>query len=303
LIFLDASSAFLDCLISLLDKISLYNKIREWKKQQKLNIENLKIKKGKVIRMFQGMVKIVENQDFEGFFKMKLDCVEKVKLAKPGQFILIDCGARTFLKRPFSIHNLREDCFEILYKTVGKGTRALAKKRKEEFVNILGPLGQGFRIESKTKKIYLIGGGMGIAPLLFLANSYPEIEREVFIGASGLDELAFFARNNFRVVVGPEFIKIATEKGSYGHKGLVTDLLPSSFEEKSQIFACGPPLMLKEVVKIALKNNVPCQVSLEARMACGLGVCRGCVIKTKSGLKAVCKDGPIFKSQEVIWDD
>jgi len=287
---------------------------------------------------------------------MVLEAPEIAGEAKPGQFVHVRCddGCRPLLRRPFSIHRIQNsevrgqkskvkgkvtirDTVEILYKVVGEGTRILIEKKEGEELNLIGPLGNGFRlpVTSNQLPVVLVAGGVGIASLLFLAEEI-KLPVTVLIGAKTKDQV--LCEDDFKKL-GCE-VKISTEDGSYGYKGLVTELLKtflSAFRTLPEgarshrdgvhsafIYACGPRPMLKGVAEIAGKDNIPCQVSLEEHMACGLGACLGCAIKVKmpdsgcwmpvktsasvQGLgssiqyKRVCKDGPVFDASEVIWE-
>jgi dihydroorotate dehydrogenase electron transfer subunit len=256
--------------------------------------------------MFQTKAKIIENREvLPGYYKMVLYSPEITKESKPGQFLQIRCsqGYNPLLRRPFSIHRIRESSFiEILYKIVGKGTELLRQKKPGEKLPLLGPLGNGFKIPEGLKTAFLVAGGMGVAPLLALAEELRRKNREVhlLIGVKRKDSL--LCEKEFKDL-GCE-VRVSAEDGSADFKGLVTDLLKNllSTLNLTLIYACGPKKMLQEVAKISNEyNNLPCQVSLEEYMACGVGACLGCPVKTKSGYKMVCKEGPVFVASEVVW--
>jgi len=230
------------------------------------------------------------------------------KDAKPGQFINIKItdGLRPFLRRPFSINNINGRNLEIIYEVVGEGSAALARKKKGDFLDLIGPLGNVFSCTlapSSRRLSILVGGGIGIAPLLFLARKIKAKNKIVLIGS----------RNKGQVLCEKEFrnagcdVKISTDDGSVGFKGRVTDLLKEILRSKiikpSSVFiySCGPRPMLKELSGIAIKNSLPAQISLEEHMSCGIGACLGCVVKTKNGLERVCKEGPVFNASDLIW--
>ena len=229
--------------------------------------------------------------------------------ARPGQFVMIRVrsGIDPLLRRPFSICGVGDDLFFILYRVVGRGTRIMANIREGESLPILGPLGSGFEIPQKEEKPLLVAGGMGVAPLIFLASimepgsftflagfgSSEEIVATDEIGLSGID------------------LSISTDDGSAGHRGLVTELLENRLAGfngniNSVVFACGPLEMLKGVAAMTFDKDVPCQVSLEASMACGLGACQGCAVKALSGRERayyhVCQDGPVFDVKTLDWE-
>jgi dihydroorotate dehydrogenase electron transfer subunit len=256
--------------------------------------------------MFQTKAKIIENREvLPGYYKMILYSPEITKESKPGQFLQIRCSQsyNPLLRKPFSIHRILQDSVEILYKIVGKGTELLRQKKPREKLDILGPLGNGFKIPEGLKTALLVAGGMGIAPLLALAEELRRKNREVhlLIGVKRKDSL--LCEKEFKDL-GCE-PRVSTEDGSAGFRGLVTDLLKNllaTFNLSTVIYACGPKKMLQEVAKISNEyNNLSCQVSLEEYIACGVGACLGCPVKTKSGYKMVCKEGPVFSGLEVVW--
>ncbi|MFH1562380.1 MAG: dihydroorotate dehydrogenase electron transfer subunit [Nitrospirota bacterium] len=266
------------------------------------------------------------------YYKMAFESPEIGMLATPGQFvhIRVSNNSEPLLRRPFGIHSIKdigEAClvkFEILYRVVGKGTALLAEKKAGEELDVLGPLGNGFKINAAGKKtMVLIGGGAGIAPLFFLAqkahHNKASLSNDIIVLIGGKTKDQILCEQEFKEL-GIE-VKIATEDGSYGHKGLVTDLLNNeaslSLPQTSvSLFACGPLLMQKGIAKFSSEHNLSCQVSLESRMACGVGACLGCTIKVKQAnwgseeetapnqvcYKRVCKDGPVFEANEIDWE-
>jgi len=246
--------------------------------------------------------------------KMVLSAPEIARQANPGQFVYVRVceGYNPLLRRPFSVHRAEGQKIEILYKVVGRGTEILSKKKNGEYLDVLGPLGTGYRSSSATSKIsdvILVAGGIGVASLLFLAESIllanPELSILVLIGAKNREELLCagdFKRLGCRV-------EIATENGTKGYRGLASDLLQeclplSGNRAKPLVFACGPLGMLKRVEEISKKRHFPCQVSLEEHLACGVGACLGCVVKVKGSnytYKRVCRDGPVFDAGELVW--
>ena len=217
-------------------------------------------------------------------------------------------GYYPFLRRAFSIHgtNPQEGQFEILFKVVGPGTETLSKVSLGDSLDALGPLGNSFSLPGEDRKIMLVAGGMGIAPLWFLLSRLAEKRRPAgltfFLGARNKDQLVYpedLERWGARLVV-------ATDDGSAGHEGLVTQVFLKEIQHqdvdfgKLAVYACGPPLMLKRMTEIAKKFDFSCQVSLENHMACGMGVCWGCAVKQVDGTyKRVCADGPVFDAREL----
>ncbi len=252
--------------------------------------------------------KIIEHKKVaQGFYKMRLASGFLAKNSTPGQFVEIKCseGGEVLLRRPLGVHRILNGGIEVLYEVVGKGTELLSRKRPGDSVDVIGPLGNGFFIKRTTnderRTTILIAGGVGVAPLVALAEELRKKKAvvTVIIGAKTKEHI--LCESNFKKM-GCE-VKVSTEDGSKGHKGLATDLLLLTMDyQLFTIYACGPTAMLKSVAKIAETNRIPCQVSLEERMACGVGVCLGCPVKVKSGgYKMVCKDGPVFDAKEIVW--
>lgn len=243
----------------------------------------------------------------KGVYLFRLEAPEIAQKAKPGQFVMVRCGKETILPRPFSVHSTNGKEIALLINVVGKGTGWLSKKKKGETLDIFGPLGNGFTINPKSKNLLLVAGGMGIAPLRFLAERAAGEGRKVTIimGAKSRDSL--FPLNTpqrlYNKGMLPANIQCvnATEDGSEGFRGLATQLIPHYLKNIDQVFACGPAAMYKTMSEMPELKGKDVQLSLEIMMGCGVGVCYGCTIKTKKGLKQVCKDGPVFGMCEVVW--
>ena len=261
-----------------------------------------------------------------GIVRMRLACPDAAQQARPGQFIMLQVSEHTdpLLRRPFSVCSAQGAAVDILYKVVGRGTAAMASWQPEQRVSCIGPLGNGFNIAEPPEHAYLVAGGIGIAPLLFLLEALENRSSTVFMGGKTAQDVAVLEDFNVRI---QQRIFYATEDGSRGAKGLVTDLflnyLEQAGKENSQsagIYGCGPARMLSALSAIAKRQGMDCQLSLESRMACGIGACLGCAVKTKavaesavssgarhhapSGYyyKRVCADGPVFNSRELVWD-
>jgi dihydroorotate dehydrogenase electron transfer subunit len=231
-------------------------------------------------------------------FVLEMLCSEKLPLILPGQFaeVHIDKSPATFLRRPFSIHDVdyKRNTISFLIKQLGGGTGKLGTMVVGENLNIIYPLGNGFTLPSNGK-VLLVGGGCGVAPLLFLAKylSRKGIQLTTLIGGRGSED-----------ILQPEEygklgeVLITTEDGSMGEKGVATNhsLFNENLERFSNIFTCGPEPMMKAIAAIAEMHGIPCQVSLENTMACGIGVCLCCVVETRDGNKCVCTDGPVFNA-------
>lgn len=212
----------------------------------------------------------------------------------PGQFYMVRGwnGLDPFLPRPISIADVENGKIKFLYEVRGRGTHIISKLRKGDRLSLLGPLGNGFDVNVQGK-IALISGGVGIAPMLYLAKN---LSGEIYI-YSGFRNNAYFL-DQIRPYV--KNISIATEDGSTGHKGFVTELFePSKYD---LVFTCGPTPMMEVVMKMC-KDIVPVYVSMENRMACGIGACLGCTVSTIRGMERVCKEGPVFKGEEVVFND
>ena len=275
--------------------------------------------KKKVSDILKVKVKILSRKEVApDIYLMKLEAPEIAKESLSGQFIHIKCSKDNYplLRRPLSIHRIDKEKGEIfiLLQVVGEGTKLLSQREVGDNLDILGPIGNGFNIYPESKKIVIIGGGIGVAPLLALCEESIKKGKEVRVLIGALKKELVIGEENFRNLGAK--VDIATGDGSYKYKGLVTDLLEGSIREgwlADQIFACGPKYKLKKIVEISLDAHIDCQVSLEERMACGIGACLGCVckIKTKNKkedkakyeYKRVCVDGPIFEGSEVVWDD
>jgi dihydroorotate dehydrogenase electron transfer subunit len=221
----------------------------------------------------------------------------------PGQFYMLSAvagwggegGQRPYLGRAFSVCRVRGERLEFLIDEIGPGTRRLATLQRGEELWIVGPLGIGFR-PPETIAAVLVGGGIGIAPLVVLSEMFSDSGTafDVLLGfrsARYAEAADLFAAN----------VSLATDDGSTGHHGLVTELLDSSLDGKSNcaVFACGPPRMLEAVRSICASRSVPAQLAMEEAMACGFGACFGCVVRTRSGYRRLCVDGPIIAADDL----
>ncbi len=223
--------------------------------------------------------------------------------AKPGQFVMVRCGenAEYPLRRPLSIHQLSNNKLSFLFTVVGKGTYWLSQRQAGDNIDLLGPLGNGYSIHPASHHLLLVAGGIGIAPLGFLAQKALNQGCSVtlLLGAPTATQLypRHFLPDEAEII-------IATDDGTTGKKGMITNLLPNFTGYADQIFACGPIAMYQTMSlnKQRLKGK-SVQISLEVRMGCGRGVCYGCTVRTKSGLKQVCKDGPIFDLDDILWNE
>ena len=239
-------------------------------------------------------------------FRLTLHAPEIAAAALPGQFVMLRTGTGMdpLLRRPFSIHQVdASGNIQILFKVIGRGTAALAEVLPGSNIDCIGPLGHGFSLEQEGR-LCLVGGGMGIAPLYFLAGRLLQggkrVDRDfVLLGARNREEVRLFADEfselGYRV-------QTATDDGSMGHHGFVTQLLDPILPVLDSISTCGPPAMMKICADKARAAGVACQVSLETHMACGLGACLGCAVRSaQGGYLHVCRQGPVFAAGEVRW--
>lgn len=233
-------------------------------------------------------------------------------MAKAGQFIMLRFARQTqpLLRRPFSIHNLIiaggvTEGLEVLYKVVGEGTAMLAQQKPGEIIDILGPLGSGFLIPRQARRIYFVAGGIGIAPLVFLVSQLNRRDMDLsacraFIGGRNQGDL--LCQNDF--IQRGVAVQTTTDDGSAGDQCLVTHPLEDAVEQLKPdiIVACGPMDMLACIIGITEKFEVPCQVSIETLMACGMGACLGCAVEGRNQPDRylhTCLDGPVFDASEL----
>jgi dihydroorotate dehydrogenase electron transfer subunit len=245
-----------------------------------------------------------------GTFYFSLKAPMLASQSRPGQFIMIQVqsGTDPLLRRPISLCGAGNGSVEILFQVKGRGTEIMAAWEPGRAVNVLGPFGNGFMIPIDIKTAVLVAGGIGAAPLLFLvkelSSQFPNTKLDFFFGSkTGVESaIANSVANQIR-----KFIHV-TEDGSTELKGFVTDAFEATFKkgdictDRAYIYSCGPSPLLKKVARIAAEYAIPCQVSLEAHMACGVGACLGCVVETQDGFKRVCADGPVFDSSVLDWN-
>ena len=263
-------------------------------------------------------------------FVMRIRAPKCAAAAQPGSFVHITCDESLPMRRPLSIMRVEDDCIDILYKIVGDGLRRLAKKRTGDSISVLGPIGQGFRPSSQRPNTLLIGGGVGIPPMVFLADflrqqggnwaplailgselPFPFETMSSDISTPWVDDsvdATMPLMENWGIAC-----RLATLAGFDGcFDGYVTDLaerwlstLSADERLRTEIFSCGPTPMLKAVAALAEKYDLPCQVSLEEFMACAVGGCAGCAVKIRTpegdAMKRVCVDGPVFDAATVTW--
>ncbi|MDK9706711.1 MAG: dihydroorotate dehydrogenase electron transfer subunit [Desulforhopalus sp.] len=241
-------------------------------------------------------------------FRLTLDCPQISGCATPGQFVMIKAGKGNdpLLRRPFSIHQTTgEGRLQVFFKVVGRGTELLSQVRVHQEISVLGPLGRGFRI-NKLAPAVIIGGGLGIAPLLFLAKEYCRVKKNccedlILLGAREKMEIEPILGDFQQIGIK---IFTATDDGTLGHHGFVTQIMQSAvLPAGCTVYACGPEPMLAGVSKIARSLKLPCQVSVESVMACGMGACLGCTRVAKDGTYThVCLNGPVYDAEELQWN-
>ncbi len=253
-------------------------------------------------RMINDVVTLASRQEIaDGIFVLTFTSSELAARAQPGQFVnvLAGDGCGPFLRRPFSISRVEGSSVELLFNVVGHGTRFLASRRPGDQLDVLGPLGTPFHVDGTFTTALLVGGGLGVAPLPLLTETLARSGKEVvtFLGARTKNQI---------VTRGLQNVQVSTDDGSAGFRGTVVGLLTSYLDRhetgRSKIFGCGPTPMLRALQTVAIQRELPCEISLEGDMACGIGLCQGCPVeRTGEGKKyaLVCTDGPAFECREV----
>ena len=254
----------------------------------------------------QGVFKILKKTEIaENIFDMTIECKDIALMAKAGQFLHIKADGFT-LRRPISICEIDKDkgTLRIVFEVRGEGTSQISKLKDGDNIDIIGPLGNGFPLKENTKKALFVGGGIGVPPLVTPAKHYG---KNAFVVTGFRNEKTVILENDFKNNGANVFV--TTDDGSYGDKGIVTPKVKEIIEnnEIDVIYCCGPMVMMKSVSELAVKNNIECFVSLEERMACGIGSCLGCSCSVKREgeeyFAHVCKDGPVFLNVEVFHCD
>ncbi|MDD4378170.1 MAG: dihydroorotate dehydrogenase electron transfer subunit [Eubacteriales bacterium] len=239
----------------------------------------------------------------DGIYDLTIECPAIAKTSAPGQFVHIKCDGLS-LRRPISICGINKESgtIRLVFQAKGKGTEWISNRKQGDFINVLGPLGNGFDLDGAKESAIVIGGGIGVPPMLGISAVLKD-KTSAIIGF----------RNSGAVILEEDFkefgtnVSVCTDDGSYGTHGFVSDVLIEKLktEKPSIIYACGPMQMLRVIAKIANEHDIRCQVSLEERMGCGVGACLGCACKIivdgKETYKHVCKDGPVFEAKEVVF--
>ena len=265
--------------------------------------------------------KILSNREMmKGYLLMSVRLPRTFDAPLPGQFVMIHLRDRKdiLLGRPFSIYGIQYHksrvILEILYRVVGEGTYSLSLLKRGTEVEILGPLGRPFDVKRQIKNIVLVAGGLGIAPIRFLLEylkkGISEFQPRIrfYMGAKTAGDLVELDRLEHLC----EDINVCTDDCSMGYHGVVTEPLEKDLKSfplaDTMIYACGPAAMIRRLAGLLEDHPVPCQVSMEERMACGLGACLGCAIAVRGQngerqYKRVCKDGPVFDIRDILWDE
>ena len=253
----------------------------------------------------QGKYQIIaKNNLAKGIYDIEILCPEVAALAEPGQFVQA-AAEGFFLRRPISICEINKEkgTIRLVFEIRGKGTQKLAELNTGDSIDLIAPLGNGFKVLN-DKKAICVGGGIGTPPMLSIAKKYGN-NAVVISGFRNMS--AVILQDDFKAIGAKNVL--CTDDGSAGIKGFVTDALRTEIEncKPDIVYSCGPMVMLKNVTAICKEYGIECQVSLEQRMACGVGACLVCVCKTvKDGEEFnshVCKDGPVFDSEEVVFDE
>lgn len=245
---------------------------------------------------------ITGNRPLNKYFRLLgLRSAHGLMLPGPGQFYMLQAGNTSdpLLKRPFSVFKQDENSLQFLYRVRGKGTRSLALMNEGDTLQVLGPLGNSYPLPEKD--FIAVAGGIGFASLLPLLARCPG-KAHFFYGARNSDELVMAVEAELMA----RDMVVATDNGSAGRKGLITGALEDYLSSHSggpalPVYACGPASMLKALRRIVAEKGMRCYVSLEEHMACGVGACLGCVVRTTSGYKRVCKEGPVFDMEDIVW--
>jgi dihydroorotate dehydrogenase electron transfer subunit len=241
---------------------------------------------------------------------IELACPTLARAAQPGQFVHIRCGPTwdPLLRRPMSIFRIGPDGVSIMVRAVGEGSAIIAASAVGSELDVLGPLGRPFTLDATSRRLLMVGGGYGVAPLVALATQALKRGCEVVLlnGAATADYV--FPAEDLPTDV--EYV-VSTVDGSLGHHGLVTELMPRYLDWSDAIYACGPTPMLEAVSRVArpaafgvagaMRSEKPVQLAMEQQMGCAMGVCLGCVVMTRHGYQRVCRDGPVFPAEELVW--
>ncbi len=256
------------------------------------------------MKIVQDIFSVVSNERVgAGIHRVRFRAPVVARSALPGHFvnIRVDRSYYPLLRRPFSIYDVDGDDVEVVFNIVGQGTEILASKRPGDDLDVLGPLGQPFHFsEPGYITAVIVAGGLGVAPFPFLTRCLKREKKQI---------ITFLGAQTGKLLVADRLanLRIATDDGSAGHQGTVVDLamrfLKTSLPDRPRLFGCGPSTMLRSLSRMAENFDVPCEVSLECVMACGLGICQGCPVELRNSSKRyslVCKDGPVYDISTVV---
>jgi dihydroorotate dehydrogenase electron transfer subunit len=264
-------------------------------------------------RKFDTRTEIVSNEEVaQDHYLLYCTCPEIADSALPGQFVhvLISDDSGLLLRRPFTIYSIHGTRISMLYQVTGEGTGVLAQMRSGAPIQVLGPLGKAFHIPSRLEAAILVGGGAGIASLMLLAAELKEAGVRTLGLVGAINRARLLSISDLRRI--DVEMHVATDNGSVGHHGFVTEILGNMLERPQTyslrnptIYACGPHAMLRTVTEITLSHHTPTQLAMENRMGCALGVCLGCVcrVRTTGGVEyqRVCTEGPVFNAEDIVW--
>jgi dihydroorotate dehydrogenase electron transfer subunit len=255
--------------------------------------------------------RLVRKQSWDDFHLLRFESPALAAEARPGRFVMIRTaeGVDPLLRRPISLHDAGDGWLEIFFRVAGRGTALLAAKAEGGTLDVLGPLGRGFRLDGEWsgREAWLVGGGRGIAPLYFLGRRLGQLGARVRIFYGGKTRAEVPLAGKFREA-GFD-VACSTDDGSLGFRGFITALLEKELAAAAPdgLFVCGPDPMMKRAARLARERSLPAQISLEAIMGCGFGACWGCVkrIKREDGARwrKICEDGPVFAADEILWDE
>ncbi len=244
---------------------------------------------------------IETKQVHENIFIQKIHSPEIAEIIKPGQFLNIRVSEATFplLRRPFSICDVEGENIYLMFNILGEGTRILARKNPGELIDILGPLGNGFKLDDDFKSAIIVAGGLGAAPFPFVTRILKNKKNILtFVGGRTKQDVITYGMENYI---------LSSDDGSIGFNGNVVQSLERNLDKidiaSSKVFGCGPNAMLRVLKDFCINNNLDCEVSTECAMACGFGICQGCPIESTSNTDKyllVCKDGPVFNVKDVV---
>lgn len=252
---------------------------------------------------------VAQTEVAPGHFRMQFDAAEMARAAVPGQFCMVQVaeGLYPFLRRPMCFERFYYDGFSILFKVEGEGTRLMSRMGVGQTVSVQGPLGNGFPIDANVERHIIVAGGIGVAP-------FPGLAEALCSACDAAPEVVLAARTRDLLLCEADFrahgcdVHLATDDGSVGRKGFASDVLEElSPSAQCCIYACGPMPMMRAVAKVAEANDATCWTSLEAQMACGDGICLGCVVESTDEREGehmvrVCRDGPVLDARVIDWD-